>query len=360
MKFPSFKAKKSSIGIDIGTSSIKIVELSRNRKEKTHLKNYGFLESYGYSERFNNPFQTSSLKMLDNEVAEIIRDIIEEAKIANRRAAMSIPVFSSFFTAIDFPRMSMNEIKKSVPYQARQYIPIPISEVFLDWRIVPQNSRTGDSVVTDKIQVLLTAVPREVIAKYQRIAKLAGIQLTFLEIENFSVTRSILFQDFSPTLVLDIGARSTNISVVDKGQIIISHNLDTSGDELTETISKTLAINPKRAEEIKRSIGLKGRGGEVEISDALLLVLDLIYFEVEKIVSLYRKKEKERRIRKLILAGGSANLTGLADYFVRKLQIEVGVGNPFVKLEFPSILQPVLKEMGPGFAVSVGLAMREL
>jgi len=356
---PFSKRARGFLGIDIGTSSVKVVELALV-KGKIHLETYGELKAFGYLKRLSDPIQSSSLQMLDTEVAEMIKHIVDESNTKSRMASMSIPVFSSFFTLLELPSMSPKELGNAIPFQARQLVPIPISEVVLDWEVIGKVN-TGPSVAAaqEKLLVLLVAVPREVVDKYVRVAKLAGIELRGLEVETFSVVRALLRDMEDTNLLLDIGARSTNITIVDSGSIRMSHNLDISGNEFTRVLAHSLGVSMRRAEEHKINRGIAQRGGEIESSRALVPLVDAILQDAEKIMNIYYRKYG-RKVVRVVLGGGSTNLPGLKEYIAMRMDKEVLVGNPFDKMIYPKALEPAIREIGPAFSVSAGLALREL
>lgn len=338
------------MGIDIGTTSIKMVQLGKEG-DRIKLETYGFIENYSRSDGYIDAIQSSSLKMLDSQVAGMIKTIIKEAKATANEATISIPIFSSFTTVMELPSMSKKEIASSIPYQARQYIPVPIGDVVLDWEIIKEPSNKEG-----KIEVLLIAVPKEIISKYSRIAKLANLNLQALEIETFGLARSLLGNDKSPVVLVDLGARSTGISIVDGGTVRIVYNLDTAGEELTQAVKRSLNLDVSRAEILKRDVGLLKEADGRDVSRILSNIADIIISEIERLGSLYEKKS--RKAEKIILSGGGANLLGVVDYMTEKLGMEVIIAEPFSRIAYPLILKPVLKEIGPIFSIAVGLAMR--
>ncbi|OHA51229.1 MAG: hypothetical protein A3A80_03985 [Candidatus Terrybacteria bacterium RIFCSPLOWO2_01_FULL_44_24] len=357
---PFTRKPRGFLGIDIGTSSVKVVELAGVKKGGIALGTYGELKAYGYLKRLSDPIQGSSLQMLDSEVAEMIKRILDECNAKSSAASMSIPVFSSFFTLLELPSMSDKELANAIPFQARQLVPIPISEVVLDWEIIGRfNPRADSPNAQERLLVLLVAVPREVVDKYVRVAKLAGVELRGLEVETFSMVRALLRDNEDTNLLLDIGARSTNITIVDGGAIRMSHNLDISGNEFTRALAHSLGVNMKRAEEHKITSGILQKGGELESSRALIPLIDAIMQDAEKIMNIYYRKYGHKVVR-IMLGGGSTNLPGLVEYLSSRFGKEVVVGDPFHGIVFPNILEPIIRDIGPAFSVSVGLALREL
>jgi type IV pilus assembly protein PilM len=256
---------------------------------------------------------------------------------------------------MDLPQLSPKELTQAIPFEARQYVPIPINEVALDWQLLgPTPGQEGQ-----KVQVLLVAVPQDTIAKYQRIAELAGLNLKIIEIETIASARAIVGPDPSTLLLVDIGSRAAVITVVDEGYVRITRSIDTAGGDLTQVIANGLGISPIRAEMLKKSRGLLSGAGEENLAALMAPLLDVIINEVQKLGALYQERTK-REIKKVILTGGSANIPGLAEYVYREFQKEISIGNPFSQIQYPSQVAPVIANLGPIFAVAIGLALKDV
>jgi len=344
---------KNALGIDIGTSSIKVVELSK-WGERVKLENYGEVSISTFYEKPFRTFEKSTLLLSSKDIAKAILAILEEAKTKERKAIFSIPDFSTFFTTFDLPQMSEEEIPTAVKYQARQYIPLPLSAVTLDWQII--EGKTANKKTP--LKVLTVAVPNEVINQYQEIASLAKLQLTFLEAEVFSLSRALIGEDRRVVSIVDIGAQSTTVNIVEKKNLKMSHSFDVTGNELTHALAKSLNINYKEAEDLKRKYGLRP-SEEKDIAQILYPLVDTIFTEIEKSFNNVTQVEK-KEIQKIILAGGVALLPGLKEYFFEKSKIETEIANPFADIFYPAILDKNLKEMGPAFTIAVGAALRGL
>ena len=394
-----FKGKpKSFLGIDVGTSSIKVVQLSKERN-RVKLDTYGQLETYAYAERFNDAIQTSSLKMLDSQVADLIKKLLRESKAVSRDVTMSIPIFSSFSTVIEIPPIPEKELERAIPFEARQYVPIPLAEVVLDWTIMKakeepkvekpkekkdltaqageekkaeeakaeekkaaekkEEEERGREIKSPRLQILLTAVPKEVITKYNRIAKLAGLNLRGLEVETAASVRSILGNDKSTVLLMDFGARSTNINVIYNGYPVMSHSIDTAGFDLTKVLSQGMGVSLRRAEDLKKERGLKAGLAEAEMISIMTPLVDKIFTETERIVNIYVRRTG-KRLDRVVILGGGALLPGVEEYVSLRLGLPAVTGNSFARVIYPPILEPMIKEIGPMFSVAVGLGMREI
>ncbi len=356
------RKSKSFLGIDIGTSSIKVVQLKKEQ-ERFKLETYGELITIGYLERLNDPFQTTTLKTLEVVTREMLRILLKKAEITAKQTIMSIPIFSSFASVIEMPEMAEKELARAVEFEARRYVPVPTAEVALDWKVI----ETG--IIKDGVspkpfkgtRILLIAVPKEVINKYIKLADSLGLKIAALELESFSVARSLMANDKSSACILDIGARATSFTIIDKGIIQMSHSLDIAGAEMTKALATGLGISSKRAEEFKLTHGLqeKTRQEKKDIQELLGSSIDKIIYESERLIASYQSKTN-RRIERIILNGGSARLLGLAEYVGKKLNIKAFVANPWSQIIYPPTLQPILRKIAPRFSGAVGAAMREI
>lgn len=347
---------KGFLGVDIGTFSIKIVEMSRSGRRKK-LDNYGEIRASALYEKPFRTFEKSTLTVSSNDVIRAVKAVLQEAKIKSKKAYFAIPDFSTFFTTITLPAMTKEELPQAVNFEARQHIPLPLDGVTLDWQIIEREA--GPQSKSGKVKILLVAVPNEVIKQYQEIAQAAGLELLSLEAEVFSLARALIKESELDKAValIDIGARSTTISVIDKGMLKISHSFDTSGNDLTNVISKGLNVDYNQAEGLKKKYGLSKDDGDSR--KIILPLIDLVLSEAEKIFASFFESEK-KQVNKIILAGGSALLSGLPNYFNENLKIPTEVATPFSDIYYPPVLENILKESGPSYSIAVGAAINGL
>lgn len=361
IKFPGF-SKKSFLGIDIGTFSIKIVELSKKGERRT-LENYGEVSTKDIG---GKPFRTgisqgsNSFSLSTDEISEGIKAILKEAKISSRYVTFSIPDFSSFFTTFEIPPMTKEELPQAVDFEARQHIPLPLSEVVLDWSVI--DGRTEKSQ-NNNFKIILVAVPKEVIAQYQEISKICNLNLLAMEAEVFGLVRSLIKDDKKVIILVDVGAQSTTVNIVEGKILKSSHSFDISGNDFTKTISQELNVDFWQAEELKKKHGIASQKelepGQKPISEILIPKANLILAEIEKISqNFYQRERKEPE--NIILSGSTALLPGLKEYFFSQLKKQVILGDPFSGIFYPQILAPTLKEIGPSYAIAMGMALRQL
>lgn len=363
MPFSFFGLKSQNFfGVDIGTSSIKIVELS-SANGRPKLENYGILDNVSFVENLPaHPLPLSGLLptgIFFGQAAEMLKRLSQNAGIRFGRVNMSVPVFSSFLTLMELPVMSEQEITQAIQFEAREYVPIPLEQVFLDWAIVGQvHKANANSPAQDRIQVLLIAIPRDLVSEFTTIASQAGFELAAAELETASAVRILIGNDPTPIVLLDIGARSSVVSVVDQGFLQISHAVETSGEDITRALAQGMNISTKRAEQLKRERGLRVMSGEAEISSIITPFIDVIISSVKNIAEIHFSKTGHK-VEKLIVYGGMSSMVDLDKYLSQKLDLEVSVASPFKKIIYPEKLEPIINNLGIELTVALGLALRD-
>ena len=360
-------AEGSILGVDIGASSIKIVQLRASRGAAI-LETYGEIALGPYG---GQPIG-KAVKLSSEKTAEALTDLMKEANVTARKGGISIPFASSLVSVIELPKVDKESLKRIVPIEARKYIPVPITEVALDWFLIPEEE--GEQSAFDRIEkesskprgqeVLLVAIHNATIENYQALAAEAGITVEFYEIEIFSVVRSALGHGIAPVLVVDLGAATTKLYVVERGVVRLTHLLTVGGQHMTEVLGRSLNWEFDKAERVKRERGLKDTTAystdeNERIKTALLSTLTRIFSEVNRVLLSYGQRYN-KNVSRVVFTGGGASLPGLFEEAKTSLQADVEIANPFARTEAPAFLGDVLREIGPGFAVAVGLVLRKL
>ncbi len=361
-------AEGSVLGIDIGASSAKIVQL-RPSKGAAVLETYGEIALGPYGAQAIG----KAVKITPEKIAEAMRDVMREANVTARAGGLSIPFSSSLVSVIDVPNVNPEQLKRMIPIEARKYIPLPIGEVTLDWFVIPHEE--GEQSAFDRVEkktpmqakgqeVLLVAIHNNILESYKTIATTAGINVEFYEIEVFSAVRSSVGHGLSPILVVDLGAATTKVYVVERGIVRLSHLVSTGGQHMTENLSRSLNWEFDKAERIKREHGLIASNTyspdeNDKIKTALLSTLSRVFSEVNRVLLSYGQRYN-KNVSRVVLTGGGASLPGLSEIARESLSAEVEIANPFARTESPAFLENVLREIGPGFAVAVGVALRKL
>lgn len=353
------KEPDSVIGVDIGSSAIKVVQLKRERGVAV-LETYGEIALGPYGEKSIG----QAVSLDTGRLVQALVDVMREANVTSKTGGVSIPFTSSLVTMIQMPSLSEKQLEKMIPLEARKYIPVPVNEVSLDWFIMPdhdeevlKDERAGRSGIGAKTNVLLVAIHNDVLNTYQTIVTEAELNVDFFEIEIFSSIRATIGQTLAPIGVLDIGAAKTKLYVVERGVVKMSHLINQGSQDLTLTLSRGLGMSVEQAEEYKRTEGLLGT--DATTNEILQLPLERILSEVNRVFLSYEKRYN-KNIGRVILTGGGSVLKGLLPLASQKLETEVVLGDPFAKTQTPAFLEEVLQQVGPEFSVAVGLALRRL
>jgi type IV pilus assembly protein PilM len=353
----------SAVGIDIGSSAIKVVEI-KNKKGKAVLETYGSISLGPYADL--DVGRVTNLPV--DKTIEALKEVLKQSAITSTSGALAIPVQSSLVFTIDLPpQLKDNELSSIVPTEARKYIPVPIGEVSLDYFTLPTkepsfeelNSSEGEETKKDKTRVLVVATQNDAISKYRSIVSGCNIDASFFEIEIFSSIRSNFEHELSPVLLMDFGASRTKLSLVEFGTVHGYHTIDRGGADISASISQSLSIPFTEAEKIKKDSGLLDNPSEKSSASIVKAHIDYIFSETNNVLLGYEKKY-DRTISKVILTGGGALLKGLAEAATNNFKVETEIGHPFSKVGAPSFLDKVLETMGPEFAVALGLALRKL
>jgi len=359
--FEFLKSKKNRfLGVDFGTSSIKVVELLY-KDQKVSLENYGIADL----DWFNNLKQQSDLKDLpyEQKLNSALKKLLEKMHLTSGMAYVSIPGFSGLITILDLLDMPDEELAKAIKFEAQKYIPSSLDEVVMSWEVIehinnnnlPLGQAAGNSE-GNKMRVLLVAAPKKDIEHYNRLVSDTKLKVEAVELETFSIVRSLVGDDSNGIfLIIDIGARATNIILVEKGTVLVNRNIDAGGNEITTAISDSMSISKQRAENFK-----KGEKDLLNSKESYLVIpiLEFITSESKRILNAYKLKNRDVRIDGVLLSGGTSKMKGLEEYFTSSLGTTVTLGNPWRKIAAEGENALLIKNLGTSFSVAIGLALR--
>ncbi len=363
------KKETSALGVDIGSSSIKAGELKK-KGNKAALVTYGELALGPYGQgSIGQATNLSSAK-----IAEAMKDLLNEKEVAitTRNCGLAIPFHASLLKVIQMPNVKEEDLFAMVPIEARKYIPVPISEVALDWSIIPKleikeegeaYENTQDKKEKEKkldlADILLVAIHNNILDEYKEIIKATGLEASFFEIELFSSMRSILDVESKSVMIIDMGAAMTKLYIVDRGILRSSHIVNRGAQDITANIARINNISFEEAEVLKRNLGLSSGAAGQNLAEPVALATEYIFSEINRTLFSYENQYKIN-IEKIILIGGGAALKGFEKLAKENLKTEVVLGDPFSKVETPAFLEEILRQTGPEFAVAVGVALRKL
>ena len=353
----NISSNKSSVGIDIGTQSVKIVEIQK--KDKLYnISNYAIWDDdldHTIQERNSNYESTPEY------IAEIILSLLKSSNIHTKDCYICIPSYLAFSALIDIPIMSVEELTKAIPLEASQYIPSPINEVQIDWIVL------GNSLQPNSLEVLLIAMPNEVINKYLTIANLLGLNIKGFELDIFSQIRSTNLNNV-PTLIIDIGARSSMISIVnEKQQLLITKSFDFGGNQITNqimTLNEGMSIND--AENLKKENGFMGDDhSTVDIISQTYS--NFVRQNIDGVIRDYYKKHT-KDIGEVLIVGGTSRMKGISEYTGNVLKqidnrlgnIKVFVGSPDNSIHITTDIQNMFVEkIWQDLSLAIGVALKE-
>jgi len=353
-KFASNKEIQNAVGVDIGSSAIKVVQIKR-KHNKALLETYGTLALGPYAN-----LEVGNTTNLDSDnIAKALVDTLRESNVTSKDVAIAIPASASLIFNIEIPGVvPEKDIGKIIPTEARKYIPVPISEVTLDWSLIPEVKNVNKDGTPSPHQILIAAIQNDTLDKYKDIAQKASVISGFYEIEIFSSIRSSIKNDLATTMIIDFGALKTKIAIMEYGIVRTFHLVNKGSHDITANISKSLGTPFARAEEMKREMGV-APSADTTVSDIAKLVIDQIFREANTTLLNYEKKHN-KAVSKIILSGGGSVMKGFIEEAKRAFHSEVELSDPFDKTESPAFLEEVLSQVGPEFSVAVGLALRRL
>ncbi len=343
-----FSPDNTYLGIDIGDSSLKMVELKK-KGSRLVLVNYGFTE---------NVSGVQFTKLDDTEyLASAINKVRKEAGIKSKSAVVSLPTFSVFSSIINVVNNDRKVLTDAVREEARKVIPLPLDEMILDWKIIP----AINGKETNNLSIFLTGSPKKLVRRYIETFSKAKLGLASLETETFSLIRCLMGDDLSTAMIVEIGSNSTDIVIVKESIPIISRSLEVCSRTVTNILAKNMNISFAKAEQFKLdlSLTLSGSGKSVELPPVIVSAVAPILNEIEYMLDFFNTNY-EGKIDKIILSGGGAMMFGLPEYLSKKLDMSVFIGDPWARIDYPAELKGVISEVGPRLAVAIGLAMREL
>ncbi|MDB4984605.1 MAG: Type pilus assembly protein PilM, type pilus assembly protein PilM [Patescibacteria group bacterium] len=354
-------AVNSVVGIDIGTSAIKIVQVTRDGG-KIKLETYGEIGLGSYA----NDKSGKVVTLAPEVIAKAITDLLRESNVTTKNAVISIQSQATLIFLLELPEVKDSELATLIPNEARKYIPVPLTEVSLDWYVVPKaefyvdevSSADSASAIRKKNEVVVVAVRNETLSQYAQIADKSGIVSRGNEIEIFSAIRSVFHREITPTLVIDYGAGTTKVSIVEYGVVRAYHVINRGSAFTSESLARSKGIDFDKAEELKKTVGLTAVPGQEEIAKAIETDTAYIVSEIQTILMGY-ERQSHKSVTKILLCGGGSMMPGFLEKISQTFGVETVFGNPFGKAEAPQFMEPVLKKAGPEFTVAMGLALKD-
>lgn len=321
-------------GLDIGPNLIKLVQLGQVSENKYKLVAFGQC--------------VASVE----ERAEAIKKLIKDAKVTCRQVVVSLSESDVYTRVIEMPVLNDEELAQALRWQAEQYIPVPLADVVLKHQVLSKQDIN--------MKVLLVAAPNLILNNYISLLNNCGLETVAIETETLAVTRAIIGDDAnSPTtLLVHMGVENTSISIVNKGNLILTQSISTGGGSITRSIVSLLGLDSKQAEEYKLTYGLDHTKLDGKVMLAIKPVIEIILSELKRVLVFYNTQNSNNPVKRLVLTGDEALLPGLVAFLNNNINIEVQLGNPFSKIMLSEQQKQAIGETEPVFTTAVGLSLK--
>jgi len=345
----------SLVGLDIGSSSVKAVELAaRGRGKDFELRSLGLVPLPSEA-IVQGAFLNSSA------IVDAIKEAIEIGRIKAREVAVAVSGHSVIVKKVNLPTMSRDELAEQILWEAEQYIPFDVNEVNLDFQILDSSNADG------QMDVLLVAAKKDLIDDYVQVIREAGLVPSCVDVAAFAVENAFEANyEVEPedTIgLIDVGAQVVNITILQDGVPAFTRDINTGGNQYTEEIQKALSVNFEEAERIKLGGGAGSDHQEVvpqEVDGAIRSVTDSVVGEIARSLDFFTATSGDARISKVLLSGGGSRMAGFDTAFRGRTGLDVEILNPLARMTPSKAFdREQLDEIGPALSVGVGLAMRK-
>jgi type IV pilus assembly protein PilM len=349
-----FGKKKGLVGLDIGSSAIKAVELKPLGKsgEEYQLVNLGL-------EGLSPEAIVDGAIMDAGTVIDAIQTLFATQKIKANDVATSVSGNAVIVKKISLPQMSEEELAESIHWEAEQYIPFDIQDVAIDYEVVDSEMAGGN------MDVLLVAVKKDKISDYTSVISQSARSPQIVDCDVFALQNCFeVNYGIDPgqvTALLNVGASISNINIIRGSNSVFNRDIAVGGNQFTDAIQKDLNLSFDQAEALKRGGHAEGASQE-SVYPIVQAVSENIAMEVQKTFDFFKATSSEDRIDAIFLSGGCAKIRGLRDLFADRFEAGVELLNPFNAITYnPKDFDPdFIAEIGPQAAIAVGLAVRKV
>lgn len=345
------KLAQSAVGIDIGSGTVKVVELERT-EDGPVLKTYGEIQIAPYVDA---PVGTT-VNFAADILEKVVVDVFREAGVSAHHGVMALPLSAGFVTVIDIVAEPEANLESRIPVEARKYIPIPLVEITLDWTIVGEPVTRDDQKI--QYRVLLVALPNETLVEYTKLLQSLDLPNQPMELSVFSVVRSLPVAYERPVAILDLGASVSKLAIYQNVNLTAIHRFTAGGGTVTSKLADLLQIDIAAAEDLKRTVSATSEQ-QSDIRRVTAAVYDSSLQEARRILQHYEQTQQLEPIP-VYLVGGVSTANGMRSYVSDVLQRPAEPLFPFAAVGYPAFMEDVLREIGPIFGNSLGAALRHL
>ena len=334
------------VGIDIGSKTIKVVEFSGSAG-KYQLRGAGAVGYPGISIDQNTQEQDLAV------VASTLRKLFKDVRVHSKNVHLALPESQVFTRILKFPLLNDEEVSNAVKYEVEDYIPIPVAEAVVEHQIVERVEKGNPP----KVLVLLTATTRALVEKYAQAVTMAGLNVDSVETSLIAAVRSVAPVDRS-SVIVEVGARSTEIAVAKGVQMYFTRSIPTAGDAFTRAIAQAFNIPAPQAEQYKQTYGFDPQQLEGRVRTAMIPVLSIVTEEIKKTIHYYQAETHGESPNTLILSGASASVPNILQIISEAINLEVSLANPFKNVQMDEATARSMTPYAHLYTVAAGLAMK--
>lgn len=336
----------SFFGLDIGTTGIRIVEL-RGSGPTRGLVKYAYVPV--------DPKLTQSDSKADQQkLAQILSNLISEAKLSTRNVAVGLPSSRVFTTVVDFDRLPESELGRAIQLQAESLIPTPPSESKIDWAVI------GDSPKDQtKVEILLSSVANAFVEQRLDMIESIGLNVVAFEPDSIALPRALVpTGTTAPQLLLDMGQMSTDLVITMNDAPRLTRSIPTGVEAVIRSATQNLNIDDKQAQQFVYKFGVSKDKLEGQVYQAIIGTIDLLVSEVDKSVKFFQARYPDTPIERMVVTGGASTIPEFPLYLANKFGVNVEIGNAWRNVAFSADRQNELLAVSNQFGVAVGLAER--
>lgn len=336
----------SFFGLDIGMTGMRLVELRGSGSTRSLVK-------YAYVP-IDAKLSQSDSKVDQQKLAQILQNLIEEARPSTNNVAVGIPSSRVFTTVIDFDQLPQNELGKAIMYQVDSLIPTPPNESKIDWAVIGESPKDKT-----KVELLLSSVPNSFIESRLDMIESIGLNVIAFEPDSIALNRSLVASDATtPQLILDIGQQSTDLVITMNEAPRLTRSIPTGADTIVRSAMQNLNIDDKQAAQFVFKFGVSKDKLEGQVYQAIIGTIDMLASEIDKSIKFFQTRYPSVSLGQMIVTGAAATIPELPLYFANKFGVNVEIGNAWRNVVFAADRQNELLAMSNQFGVAVGLAER--
>jgi type IV pilus assembly protein PilM len=341
-----FTGVSDFFGLDIGTSAVRLVELRGGGPVK-QLVRYGYVP-------IDIKLSMSDAKPDQQQVAQIITDLLVQAKVLSKNVVVGIPSQRVFTTVVDIDKVPDSELDRVIKFQADSIIPTPVDQSKIDWAAIGQSPKDQN-----KVEVLITSVPTDYVESRLDLLESIGLNVIAFEPDNLALARAMVQPGVNnPQMVVEVGENSTDIVVVMDGAPRLTRSIPTGASAIIKAAVQNLNIDAQQANQFVYKFGLSKDRLEGQIYNAVISTVDILTSEIDKSVKFFANRY-QKQIERIIVGGSASIIPEMPAYIANKSGLNVEIGNSWRNVNAGAAQAADLTAVSPYFAVASGLAQRD-